>query len=133
MANGIVKAINTVIGAMNGLHFDIPDWIPGLGGKTFGFNIREISKVSIPRLATGAVIPANKEFLAVLGDQKHGRNLEAPEDLIRKIVQEESGGSGTKEITVRVPVEIDGKVLFELIRKLDLERFESTGCPSFQI
>lgn len=46
---------------------------------------------SIPALATGAVIPPNGEFLAVLGDQKKGRNLEAPENLIRQIVREESG------------------------------------------
>lgn len=46
----------------------------------------------MPRLATGAVIPPNGEFLAVLGDQKHGRNLEAPEDLIRQIVREETAG-----------------------------------------
>lgn len=48
--------------------------------------------VPVPRLATGAVIPPNGEFLAVLGDQKHGRNLEAPEDLIRQIVREETAG-----------------------------------------
>ena len=53
-----------------------------------------ISEVQIPRLAQGAVIPPNREFLAVLGDQRHGTNLEAPEDLIRKIVREEAGSSG---------------------------------------
>ncbi len=47
----------------------------------------------IPALATGAVIPPNGEFLAVLGDQKNGRNLEAPEGLIRQIVREEGGGA----------------------------------------
>lgn len=46
----------------------------------------------IPYLATGAVIPPRAPFMAVLGDQTNGRNLEAPEDLIRKIVREESGG-----------------------------------------
>ena len=46
----------------------------------------------MPRLAQGAVIPANREFLAVLGDQKNGRNLELPENLLRQIVREESGG-----------------------------------------
>lgn len=45
----------------------------------------------VPHLAKGAVIPANNKFLAVLGDQTSGRNLEAPEDLIRQIVREESG------------------------------------------
>lgn len=48
----------------------------------------------IPQLASGAVIPPNGQFLAVLGDQRHGRNLEAPEGLIRQIVREESGGGG---------------------------------------
>lgn len=40
------------------------------------------------------MIPPNREFMAVLGDQRNGTNLEAPEDLIRKIVREESGGNG---------------------------------------
>ena len=86
----------------------------------------------IPKLATGAVIPANKEFLAVLGDQKHGRNLEAPEDLIRQIVREESGNSGG-EIVVKVPVSINEQVIFEIVQRLDRERFNRTGRPSFQM
>ena len=53
-----------------------------------------VTPPKIPYLAQGAVIPPNREFLAVLGDQKHGTNLEAPEALIRKIVREESGGGG---------------------------------------
>lgn len=48
---------------------------------------------SIPALAQGAVIPPNREFMAVLGDQRHGTNLEAPADLIRQIVREEAGGT----------------------------------------
>lgn len=58
--------------------------------------------VSVPRLATGAVIPPNGEFLAVLGDQKHGRNLEAPEDLIRQIVREETAGTDGGDVAVTV-------------------------------
>ena len=41
-----------------------------------------LSSTPIPRLATGAVIPANREFLAVLGDQRHGTNIEAPLDTL---------------------------------------------------
>lgn len=51
---------------------------------------------SVPALAGGAVIPANREFMAILGDQKYGNNIEAPEALIRKIVREESGGGVTE-------------------------------------
>lgn len=54
------------------------------------------SKISMPQfklsyLASGAVIPPNKEFMAVLGDQKHGTNIETPENLLRKIIREEIG------------------------------------------
>ena len=47
-------------------------------------DLAPLSTTPIPRLATGAVIPANKEFLAVLGDQKHGTNVEAPLDTIKQ-------------------------------------------------
>ena len=62
--------------------------------------VPSFSSGGIPQLATGAVIPPNGQFLAVLGDQRHGRNLEAPEGLIRQIVREESGaGGGTLRIS----------------------------------
>lgn len=94
--NLIIKGLNWLISQMNKISFDVPDWVPDWagGGETFGINIPSISEVQIPRLAQGAVIPPNREFLAVLGDQRHGTNLEAPEDLIRKIVREEAGGGG---------------------------------------
>jgi len=57
-----------------------------------------MGRVTMPGLATGAVIPPNRKFVAVLGDQTNGRNLEAPEDLIRQIVREESGGGGATVI-----------------------------------
>ena len=78
MANGIIKGLNFAIGAINNLSFDVPDWIPEIGGKTIGFSIPTLNEVSIPRLAQGAVIPPNKEFMAVLGDQKSGANIETP-------------------------------------------------------
>lgn len=97
LLNGIVDGLNYLLSGLNKIKFDVPDWVPLIGGKKFGFNIPKIGK--IPYLATGAVIPPNKKFTAVLGDQKNGKNLEAPEDLIRKIVREESGGS--KEINLK--------------------------------
>ena len=79
--NGIIKAfesmINWIVDGLNKLSFDIPGW---LGGGSFGINLPRASlgRVSIPRLAQGAVIPPNREFLAVLGDQKQGTNIETP-------------------------------------------------------
>ena len=94
--NFIIRGINWLISQLNKISFDIPEWVPSIGGKKLGFNINQISQVSIPRLATGAVIPPNREFLAVLGDQRSGNNIEAPESLIRKIVREEAGGMNTE-------------------------------------
>ncbi len=94
--NLIVKGVNWLISQMNKVKFDVPSWVPGIGGKSLGINISSISEVQIPRLAKGAVIPPNREFMAVLGDQSHGNNLEGPEDLFRKIVREESGGGSAE-------------------------------------
>lgn len=93
MISGVGTGINNLINALNSLKFDIPDWAPLYGGKSFGLNIGNISIPQIPYLATGAVIPPNAPFMAMLGDQRHGTNLEAPESLIRQIVREEAGGS----------------------------------------
>lgn len=93
MISGVCSGINAVIRALNKLHFNIPGWVPLLGGKSFGFNIREVSAPQIPLLATGAVIPPNAPFAAILGDQRHGTNIETPEALLRQVVREESGGA----------------------------------------
>lgn len=89
--NLIISGVNWLITQLNKISFTVPDWVPGVGGKSIGINIQKVSSVSLPRLATGAVIPPNREFLAVLGDQKQGTNIEAPEALLRKIAREESG------------------------------------------
>ena len=65
-----------------------------------------------PALAQGAVIPPNREFMAVLGDQRHGTNLEAPEDLIRKIVREEAGGNDNTALLQSILLAIkDGHII----------------------
>ena len=78
LVNGFISGINMMIDALNKLSFTVPDWVPGFGGEEFGFNITPIKKVSLPRLAEGGVIPPNSEFLAILGDQKRGMNIETP-------------------------------------------------------
>ena len=88
LINGVIDAINWIIGGINSISFDLPDW---LGGMHIGFNIGTIGK--IPYLAQGAVIPPNREFLAVLGDQRRGNNIEAPEGLLRQLIREESGNN----------------------------------------
>lgn len=94
--NLIIKGLNWLISQMNKISFTVPSWVPGVGGKSLGISIPSIPEAKIPRLARGAVIPPNREFMAVLGDQRSGNNLEAPEDLIRQIVREESGGGSAE-------------------------------------
>lgn len=51
--NAVISIINKAISGINGLKLDIPDWVPVLGGKTFGLNIPEI-----PQLAVGGIVTA---------------------------------------------------------------------------
>ena len=108
VVNTIIRAIasglNAVIRMLNRIHFTIPSWVPGFGGNSFGFSISTITPPTIPYLASGAVIPPNKEFMAVLGDQKYGNNIEAPEGLIRRIVREETGGGNGNKYEVSAKV-----------------------------
>ena len=86
MISGIVSGVNSVIRVLNSLHFSIPKWVPALGGKSFGFNIGYLSAPRVPMLAQGAVLPPNQPFLAMVGDQKHGTNIEAPLETIQEAV-----------------------------------------------
>ena len=85
--NAIIDGLNWLISQMNKISFDVPSWVPAIGGKSIGVSIPSISRVDIPRLAQGAVIPPNREFMAVLGDQKQGTNIEAPISTIEQAVE----------------------------------------------
>lgn len=105
--NAIIKGLNWLISKINTIKFTVPSWVPGVGGKSIGGHLSSLSEVHLPRLATGAVIPPNKEFLAVLGDQKSGTNIETPlatmVDAFKQAMAESGGGTTT------VVVQLDGK------------------------
>lgn len=86
MLSGIVNGLNGAIDVLNRLSIDVPDWVPVVGGNHLGFNVAHITPSQIPYLAQGAVIPPNREFMAVLGDQSHGTNVEAPLATIQQAV-----------------------------------------------
>lgn len=86
MIQAVVNGLNRAIDAVNTLSFDVPDWVPGIGGSSLGFDFSHITAPQIPYLAQGAVIPPNREFMAVLGDQSHGTNVEAPLATIQEAV-----------------------------------------------
>lgn len=105
--NNIIRGLNWLITKINSISLKVPDWVPGIGGKGWSPHLGQMSSVTLPRLATGAVIPPNKEFLAVLGDQKNGTNIETPlatmVDAFKQAMAE-SGGSATT-----VVIQLDGK------------------------
>lgn len=78
IANLAIKAVNKIIGAVNKVNFNIPDWVPVIGGKKWGFNINPVKEIKLPRLADGAVFKGNDPYMAIVNDQKHGVNVESP-------------------------------------------------------
>lgn len=84
--NSIIKGLNALIRAMNKISFDVPSWVPGIGGQTWGCNIPEVSSVSLPRLATGGYVAANTPQLAIVGDNKREGEIIAPESKIAEAV-----------------------------------------------
>lgn len=137
MVNNIISGLNVVIrGIKKFTAFKLPDW---MGGYSFnGISIPEIPRARIPRLAAGAVIPPNREFLAVLGDQKSGNNIEAPEDLIRKIVREESGAGMSESILRDIlaviregqVIVVDKAVLGKVVRSANANAARASGTST---
>ncbi len=103
----VADAVNMVVDTVNQLHFTVPDWVPLIGGNSFGFSLRRVAAPQIPYLAKGAVLPANRPFMAVLGDQRHGTNIEAPlatiEAALQNVLSGELGGimAGFNAVTQR--------------------------------
>lgn len=114
IANGGIRLINSAIGRIESAISFGPWEIPTpFGSRTIGFQADFPRVPTIPYLASGAVIPPNKEFMAVLGDQNQGNNIEAPESLIRRIVREESGrSSGNK---YEIPLKVGRRELARLV------------------
>lgn len=92
LLSGLTGALNGVFKLLNRISIDVPDWVPGLGGRTFGFKLKTLNAPQIPYLAKGAVLPANRPCLAMVGDQKHGTNVEAPLTTIQEAVAQVLAG-----------------------------------------
>lgn len=107
LVNGMIAAItaglNCLIDGINSFGFDVPEFAQdALGTTHVGFNFERITAPQIPYLAQGAVIPANHEFLAVLGDQTNGTNIEAPLATIQQALAEVMEAyTGQQDITIR--------------------------------
>lgn len=105
--------------------------------------IAKLLNIEIPKLATGAVLPANREFLALVGDQKHGTNVEAPLDTIRQASEEAvlnvlsrlgiTGGMGSNSQTIVAKLHLDGKQITEaVVREGEIQQM-ATGNNIFAL
>ena len=84
--NAIISGLNWMIKQINKISVDIPSWVPGIGGQTWGIKVPEVSTVSLPRLATGGYVAANTPQLAIVGDNKREGEIIAPESKIAEAV-----------------------------------------------
>ena len=133
LLSGVISGLNALIKALNKISFDVPDWVPVIGGKTFGFNIKELSTPKIPRLATGTVIPANYgEFLAILGDNKREAEVVSPLSTMKQALKEviqEMGEAGAG--TINLNVYLSGKQIHSEVVRVDQEYRAQTGKSAF--
>lgn len=94
----------------------------------------KFSSMTLPRLATGAVIPPNKEFMAVLGDQKQGTNIETPEKLLRQIVREELGNTqNAVPNKYEIPLQVGRRTLATLVIDEAKLMLAQTGKNPFEL
>lgn len=120
IVNGAIGTVNSVIGGIESA-FSFGPWeVPTpFGKKTIGFSATFPRVPTIPYLAKGAVIPPRSEFMAVLGDQKSGTNIETPEKLLRQVFREEFGSvrqnQNTGNNVYKVSVEVSGRKLLDFV------------------
>ena len=134
VVNGAISKVNGVVSAIESA-FSFGPWkVPTpFGSKTIGFKATFPRVPTVPYLAKGAVIPPRSEFLAVLGDQKQGNNIETPEALLRKIVREETAGRQTSGGNYRFTAQINRRTLFDEMMKEAQMRRDTSGKNPFEM
>ena len=138
LMNGLIKgmasAVNGIANMLNSLSFDIPSW---LGGGSFHLNIPTWTPGKIPYLATGTVVPPNREFMAVLGDNKREPEVVSPLSTIEQAMENVmarhggSGSGGNGNVTLQVI--LDRKVLAESTLTWGEIQQMSTGKNPFML
>lgn len=102
--NSIIKGLNWLIGKINTIRFTVPNWIPEVGGKSVGFNIPMVGEWNVPKLATGSVVPPNREFMAMLGDNKKETEVVSPLSTMKQAMVDamNEAGFGNQKIEVYI-------------------------------
>ena len=135
MIRGIISGVNTAIGVLNHLKIKVPNWVPKIGGSTWGFTIPTITAPQIPYLAKGTVVPRNAgEFAAILGDNKREAEVVSPLSTMKQAMLDalrESGnnsGSSPQYITLN----IDGHEFIRWLRDQNGQYRNRTGFGIFE-
>lgn len=125
LVNRIGSGINKLIRGFNSIKWDVPDWVPGIGGRSLGFNIKQIPTIKLPRLAQGGWVAANNPQLAIVGDNTREGEIVSPESKIREQVElalAKAGGFAQKvklqlELLIRYP---DGRTIIKTINEAQI-------------
>ena len=118
----IESRINGFIGAINAIRVLI--------NKIPGVNLARVQTVSLPRLATGTVVPANYgEFQAILGDNKRAPEIVSPVPTMKQAVREvlNETGNSNKPIVIHNYVTLDGKVVYKTVVEYNNREIDMTG------
>ena len=121
LISGVCSGINTIIKAMNKLKWDVPDWVPVLGGKTFGFNLKTITAPKIPMLANGGVI--TQPTLAMMGEYSgasHNPEIVAPQSIIEQTLAKAMAGYSSDMVQCFEAVVDVLKEILEAIYGMDM-------------
>jgi hypothetical protein len=147
--NIAANAMNSIIDVLNRLKFDVPDWVPEIGGKSFGFNMKHVSlsgnaysfsgypqnayaaySNNIPHLSTGTVVPSKAgNFFAMLGDNNKDYEVVSPlgtmKQAFKEVLDEVGGMGGGRSITVIM--EIDGTKFGQAVYKANNNENQRVG------
>lgn len=130
LVNCIVMGLNWLIDKINSISFDVPDWVPVIGGDTLSPNIPHIPEAKLPRLAKGAVIQGGQPFAAILGDQPRGQvNIETPLETMLEAFRQARAEDGGGQYTFIA--QLDGKEIFRNTVRQDRLYRKQTGESAF--
>ena len=135
MIRGIISGVNAAIGVLNHLKIKVPNWVPKIGGSTWGFTIPTMTAPQIPYLAKGTVVPRNAgEFAAILGDNKRETEVVSPLSTMKQAMMDalresgNNGGSSPQYITLN----IDGHEFIRWLRDQNGQYRNRTGFGIFE-
>ena len=135
MIRGIISGVNTAIGVLNRIKIKVPDWVPKIGGSTWGFTIPTMTAPQIPYLAKGTVVPRNAgEFAAILGDNKRETEVVSPLSTMKQAMMDalrESGNNG-RNSPQYITLNIDGHEFIRWLRDQNGQYRNRTGFGIFE-